>query len=189
VTVEGVTLANGQPALYNATGGELRIGWTGAAPINLITGEELLTLKLKTASNLPQGETIRFTLAADNLNELADGNGNTIPNGHLTVSTLEGGTGVEKPAGSDIVTVSTYPNPFNGNTNLTFTLRNPGEVTLEVTDILGRRMEYITLGQLPAGQFQQAIDATTWPTGVYQATVRLNDGAVSAVKTVRLISN
>jgi len=45
-----------------------------------------------------------------------------------------------------------YPNPFNPTVTVDFHTAAPGPVTLEVLDLLGRRVWRDELGQLPAGQ-------------------------------------
>ncbi len=44
-----------------------------------------------------------------------------------------------------------YPNPFNARTTIHFTLASPGEVTLSVYDLLGRRIKVLQSGFLNAG--------------------------------------
>lgn len=44
-----------------------------------------------------------------------------------------------------------YPNPFNARTTIHFTLASPGEVTLSVYDLLGRRIKALQSGFLNAG--------------------------------------
>ncbi len=45
-----------------------------------------------------------------------------------------------------------YPNPFNATTSINFSLKNNGEVTLTIYDILGKRVNTLYNGALPAGQ-------------------------------------
>ncbi|MBK6733382.1 MAG: T9SS type A sorting domain-containing protein [bacterium] len=44
------------------------------------------------------------------------------------------------------------PNPFNPRTTLRFSLSRPGEVTLDVYDLSGRRLRTLVSGSLPAGE-------------------------------------
>jgi hypothetical protein len=100
-------------------GEELRIGWNALMPMSLTTGETLLTLKLRTTGSLAQGETIRLSLTADPLNELADGNYNTIPNALLFVDEIGGiATGVPDITFSNKLLLECYPNPFVDKTTL-----------------------------------------------------------------------
>lgn len=47
--------------------------------------------------------------------------------------------------------VSAYPNPFNAQTTISFTLAQPGQVKLAVYDIAGRLVETIAEREFPAG--------------------------------------
>jgi glycosidase len=60
-----------------------------------------------------------------------------------------------------------YPNPFNPSTEISFTLDRPGEVRLEVYDMLGRRVAVLLEGVRPAGQASVRFDAHDLPSGTY----------------------
>jgi hypothetical protein len=45
-----------------------------------------------------------------------------------------------------------YPNPFNASTSISFTLGHPGEATLAIFDLLGRRIRVLHSGPVSAGQ-------------------------------------
>jgi uncharacterized membrane protein len=47
-----------------------------------------------------------------------------------------------------------YPNPFNMETVISFQIATPGRVTLEIYDILGRKVKTIDAGYLNTGQHQ-----------------------------------
>lgn len=47
-----------------------------------------------------------------------------------------------------------YPNPFNPETKIAFNLEKAGDVTLEVFDILGRKVSTLQSGYLGAGQYE-----------------------------------
>jgi len=70
--IMGVKLADnaGTPMLYNVSGDELRTGWFSSDNLTLKAGDKLLTLRVKLIGSLEQNETIRFTLAADQLTNL-----------------------------------------------------------------------------------------------------------------------
>jgi hypothetical protein len=83
------------------------------------------------------------------------------------------------------VTLSSYPNPFNPATMLTFTLPHASSVKLEVFDILGRQVYDADLGKMSAGSHQHRIDGSQWASGVYFA--RVEAGAARVVRKMLLL--
>ncbi len=70
------------------------------------------------------------------------------------------------PIAVDMMT--NYPNPFNPTTTIAFTLQNPGNVAIDVYDLLGRRVDTIKMGHLDNTQVHSVdYDASRLATGVY----------------------
>ena len=65
-----------------------------------------------------------------------------------------------------------YPNPFNLTANLKYELNKAAEVSIDIYDILGRRVARLEPGLQQAGQHSFAWNACHLPSGVYFA--RLN---------------
>ncbi len=78
--------------------------------------------------------------------------------------------------------LSLYPNPVSDRATLTFSLENPAPVTVELVDVLGRRLRTWAPGTLPAGAYQIAIDRAGLPAGLY--LIRWRAGDVVAVRTL-----
>lgn len=70
-----------------------------------------------------------------------------------------------------------YPNPFNPSTTISFTLPRPGDVRLEVFDLLGKRVRVLERGFKPIGEHEVTFDATGLPSGVYFYTLTAGDFA------------
>lgn len=61
-----------------------------------------------------------------------------------------------------------YPNPFNPSTQIPFELNNTTNVTLEVYDMLGRKVQVLLNNEVfSAGSHQVTFDATNLPSGIY----------------------
>jgi len=60
-----------------------------------------------------------------------------------------------------------YPNPFNGATTINFTLATSQHVTIEVFDILGRKIATLLDEEQPAGKHTQVFNAAGLQSGVY----------------------
>ena len=115
-----------------------------------------------------------------------------VPTGmHLYRIFFEGTTGtflaaeieVDVPAPDSYAIVSSYPNPFRDQTRVVLDLPTSQVVTLEVYDLLGRRMTHVFDGTLPAGRHEMPVDGSRWAAGVYFARVATEE----AVKTHRMV--
>ncbi|MFQ5868559.1 MAG: T9SS type A sorting domain-containing protein, partial [Candidatus Zixiibacteriota bacterium] len=78
-----------------------------------------------------------------------------------------------------------YPNPFNATTNISYSLAEPGNISLKVYDICGRLVVTLVDGQTDAGQQVVAWDASTFPSGVY--FYKLTAGDFTAAKRTMLV--
>lgn len=68
-----------------------------------------------------------------------------------------------------------FPNPFNSSTNINYTLPHQSEVTIDIYDILGRRVETLVNTQQQAGNHQIIWDAKDTSTGMYFYKIRADD--------------
>lgn len=60
-----------------------------------------------------------------------------------------------------------YPNPFNPSTTLSFTLPVEGKINLTIYDAMGRQVQELIDGVLPAGYHTRAFEATGMANGTY----------------------
>ena len=81
--------------------------------------------------------------------------------------------------------VQNYPNPFNAKTTISFELAQTANVSLEIFDILGRRIETLVNEELPAGNHHIIWDATNVSSGIY--FYRLKADAIEETKRMLLI--
>ncbi|MCP4581474.1 MAG: T9SS type A sorting domain-containing protein, partial [candidate division Zixibacteria bacterium] len=64
--------------------------------------------------------------------------------------------------------LSNYPNPFNAKTTIEFSLRQSGDVAIDISDVLGRRIDKIEMGHLQNSQIHTVdYEAGQLATGVY----------------------
>lgn len=92
----------------------------------------------------------------------------------------------EAEAPAVFVLQGNYPNPFNPATEIRFTLREAGRVTLRVFDVTGREVALL-LDEAPlaAGAQAVAFEAEALPSGTY--VYRLEAGGRSAAGTMTLL--
>jgi hypothetical protein len=189
VDVQNVTM-NGTGGQFDWTvnGNELRIGWNSQNPLDLAAATSLLTLHLKTTAAFTTGNSIRFALAANPLNELANGEYNVIGDAVLGVDVINAATtGINNLAAGQL-TLGNYPNPFNGSTTITYTLPVAGKVTLEIRNLLGVVVKVLVNEVQAAGDHALKYDASTLVSGIYTATIRLSSSSDELVKTIKIVS-
>lgn len=97
---------------------------------------------------------------------------------------------LEDPAASvnevtENVTVSqNFPNPFNGNTTVNYTLTSTDEVMVEITDVTGKVIEVINEGVRTAGSHAVVINSNKLAAGTYYYTVSTSNGKVTNAMNV-----
>jgi hypothetical protein len=74
--------------------------------------------------------------------------------------------------------VSVYPNPSTGIITLTGTLRNPGNVEIRITGMLGNTVFVKDLKN--ASGIQEAIDLSGIAPGVYTITLSGTEGVINS---------
>ncbi len=80
---------------------------------------------------------------------------------------------------------SVFPNPFNPTTEVRLALPEPGEVCIELVDVLGRRVAVLYEGAFPAGRYSFTVDGSRLASGVY--FVRATAGSKNAVRKLTLL--
>lgn len=78
-----------------------------------------------------------------------------------------------------------YPNPSGNITDVLFQLSQSSAVSIEVTDLTGKRLMKVDAGKMQAGNQHYPIDITELPSGMYLLNVKTDNSA----KTIKLIKN
>jgi hypothetical protein len=103
------------------------------------------------------------------------------PWGYLDPAMQVGTVGVEDMfPGAGVALLGNRPNPFRNETRIRFTLTTPREVSLEVFDLGGRRVDQRSYGLVSAGANEVAFANPTLGSGLYLYRVRLIDGSGAA---------
>ena len=92
---------------------------------------------------------------------------------------------VEGPLPIETTLAPNYPNPFNPQTIIPFTLVKPSQVRLAVYDVLGRQIAVLVDGMLPAGQHERTFNAGRLASGVYH--YRLETEGMVRTRTMLLV--
>lgn len=85
----------------------------------------------------------------------------------------------------DNLFISTYPNPFNRATTISFDLTHPGMVKLNVFDVTGRQVATLINDNMTAGQHQVLFDGSGLASGIYFA--RLEAGGEMMTRKLALV--
>ena len=88
-------------------------------------------------------------------------------------------TGMNNLTPNNIRLLQNEPNPFNGNTTVKYELNSGGEVSLEITDILGKRVAVISEGMQTAGKHQIVINGESLNAGMYFYTLRAGNQSIT----------
>lgn len=84
----------------------------------------------------------------------------------------------------EFTVIGNYPNPFNSQTVIVFNLPEESIVVLQIHDVLGRLIEKINAGKMPAGTREILYEASALATGVYIYTLSTDHGVQSSKMTV-----
>jgi hypothetical protein len=68
-----------------------------------------------------------------------------------------------------------YPNPFNASTTIQYALPEPSDITVEIYDILGRKIETLIHGEQSAGYHQIIWNADDQSSGTYFYRIQAGD--------------
>jgi hypothetical protein len=85
----------------------------------------------------------------------------------------------------DEVRLTSYPNPTRGQATIEYTLPEAEEVTLEVYDVLGRRVATLEEGSKQAGRHEVRLEADGLPSGVYFG--RLEAGGETRTQKITVV--
>ena len=78
-----------------------------------------------------------------------------------------------------------YPNPFNPDTVLPFSLPEAQHVTIEVYNLLGQRVALLVDESVAAGRHEVTWRATDQPSGIY--LVRFHAGTIQKIQRITLV--
>jgi hypothetical protein len=70
-----------------------------------------------------------------------------------------------------------YPNPFEGSTNIAYTLLSTTAMNISIYDITGKQVAKLKEGTFPAGDYNEGFNAgaQNMPPGIYLLRITTND--------------
>ncbi len=97
----------------------------------------------------------------------------------MSMITAEGFVSVDENEGSINTLAQNWPNPFDNNTMIKFTLANNEMCSFEVVDVTGKVVKSIDLGSRGAGQHQIELNANEFNKGIYFYTLTAGDSKMT----------
>jgi len=82
-----------------------------------------------------------------------------------------------------IKSLSLYPNPTNGNSTLSYTLAEPGQVSIGIYNSQGQLIKAFDQGIENSGEHQRMLPTESLPKGIY--FVRIGTG--STKRSIRMV--
>jgi hypothetical protein len=116
---------------------------------------------------------------------------NVIGDAVLSVDVIEASTTgtPEIPSAPSALSLSAYPNPFSNTTTISYTLPFDGQVTLEVYNFLGMKVEKLVSEEQTAGNHVVSFNTEGMESGVFTATLSLKSNNDQLFRTIKLVNN
>jgi hypothetical protein len=89
--------------------------------------------------------------------------------------------GLVEPSGKDnILRCNAYPNPFNKETTLKFSIPNEGQVIISITDNMGKVVKTVVNEKMLAGNHQITIQCGDLKAGIYFCKLQIGNSMVTS---------
>ncbi|NOU46315.1 MAG: T9SS type A sorting domain-containing protein [Bacteroidales bacterium] len=160
----------------NAETGTLRIGWFNTVPANFGFGDAIALVKVRVLADI-DADTRFFELQAGT--DLADANAQSLKDIKLQTSAI-----VTSDEG---LFVTNYPNPFNGQTMISYYLPSDSKVTLVVYNTMSQVVGTLVNANQNAGAHQVQFGSSDLKAGVYYYKLMVEGDGNTVVKTNSMI--
>ncbi len=86
---------------------------------------------------------------------------------------------VQQVSGKNLAIAAPYPNPAAGSIMIPYTVKKGSDVTIEVVDLAGRKVQAISKEGMIAGSYTETLDLSRLQNGLYHVVVRTDSGALA----------
>jgi|GEM_PF-2145019 len=176
---DGIKFAKVEPLMNTAFGAETRIDHTNRSGYGKIG-----TFRFQVNSSLLTVDTLHMSFGSYWANDSA-GNELLFNNADYEIVVVPLGTTVAEAAGSS--SISVYPNPYSDHTEIGYALKNRSDVSVEVFNAIGQKVETLASGSQPAGNYRYDFSAKKlgMEAGVYFVKINI-DGRITMKKIVEV---
>lgn len=176
-------------------GGEFTLSWHSRQMPEYLT-IQLLDVEEEKVLDLSKEGSYKFTFNSKAKNEVKEDivflpdavvpqpilHKESVLSGRFTIVIKNIQTAIDEPENgipSILELAQNYPNPFNPNTNIEFGIPNQSNVTLEVFNILGRKVATLISNELKqAGRHSVNFNAGSLASGIYIYRISTDDSAI-----------
>jgi hypothetical protein len=139
------------------------------------TGNDIIDITSTGPLSLPAGDSVEVSFALIGGDSLADLQNSAVHAQTLYDNLLASVS--EHPA--QFASISTYPNPANGTTNIDITILEDMKADLSIYDINGRVVAVLHNGELKAGEHHFVVNVATLGSGIYAYKLTSEKGTIS----------
>lgn len=180
VSLKVVDAAKNAQAQVNISDDQIHLSWFDLAGWVVTNGEVVLELEaFVTAADLTE---LRLSIGEGS--EFADVQAQPINN---TLLLLPGVASKATAAVANALGLTNYPNPFRSETTIAFELPETADVQLMISDMSGRAVVKVALGEVTAGKHAELFDASLLQAGVYFCELQATGKTLSQKAIIRMI--
>lgn len=167
---------NTENYMIDAENGIVRIGWFSEIPASFVAGDAIAMIQVRVIGDIEAGT--RYFELADGT-DIADSNAQSLKDVKLQTNAIN-----SVDAG---LFVTNYPNPFNGNTTISYNLPSASNVVLVVFNTMGEEVETLVSTYQEAGTHMVEFGRTDLKAGVYYYRIIVESEGNTVVKTNSMI--
>lgn len=174
VMINSETSVGGAVVTINHTGIELGEPFVEGMDLNYSDNGDVMTVVVYNMEAIPfaAGSNVLFTVPVLGEGELTFGDVSISDNrGAL----LDARSELSAPIPTEFTVSQNFPNPFNANTRINFTVPADANVNIAVYNVAGQLVENMDLGNVNAGYKTVVWDASDVASGVYFYKVNVGD--------------
>ena len=164
--------------IYNTEKGRLVVVWDNLKPIKFDEGQTILMIRSKIVTSRVVSNT---NLSVGDESEFANLELQIIGNVSLEIPTISTNIPLKYNLSNN------FPNPFNPNTIIEYSIPQYSYVKLEIFNILGEKVETLIQGFMEPGVYKTSWNAAKLSSGIYLYKLRAESEEETFVNTKKML--